>query len=118
VALRKQSVSSLTSSKTLQCWRDGFHADNYCITRIDIEIEARLCHRKTLGGLQDLNTLEASVPFLVLVLKNIGLDWGRCNKAVHKNDASHLRRGQTASEVWIVTDEHTEYGCAFGRGNI
>ena len=32
-----------------QCWRAGFHADNYCITRIDIEIEARLCHRKTFG---------------------------------------------------------------------
>jgi hypothetical protein len=42
-------VSSSTSSKTLQCWRAGFSADNYCIATFDIEIEPRLCDRKKIG---------------------------------------------------------------------
>jgi hypothetical protein len=41
----------------------GFPAGNYCIARIDIEIEARLsATEKLLDGLQDLNTLEAAAP--------------------------------------------------------
>jgi hypothetical protein len=48
----------------------------------DVEIEARLCHRKALGGLQDLNTLEKAVPLSVLVLNKI---WTESHTTHHRH---------------------------------
>ena len=71
---------------------------------------------KIFDSIHDLNTLEAAVPLLVLVLKTSVLNWGRCNKAAHTRTILHTRDAERPrTKYGIAIDDHDEYDRAFWR---